>query len=447
MDGSKIGIGASFQFRLGLAMTLLLFVAALLIGAIGYYSTMHDAHDMQDDHLIDMADMVDAGNLTVEKSTAEASAELEDPASHVIIERIDPAHAGVRLGLFPDSLEPGMHDLQVQQAEWRVYVRQTASHQKIIVGQLAEVRNEIARHAGARTVVRVLAIIPFLLVFQIVILRWMLRPLKNLALEMNQRSADDMHELSQHELPAELQPFVGAINGMLRRIAAVFDQQRRFVADAAHELRSPLTALSLQTQNLAMQEMSLQAQLKLADFARGIQRANELVDQLLSMARAQLSGPARTGTTSVQQVVRQVFEELMPLADYRGIELGLELPADVTVSASSADLITVVRNLVDNAIRYSDEGGRVDVSVVVQGDAVLLSVSDNGPGIPVAEQTRVFDPFYRLLGSGQTGSGLGLSIVKSIVANLRGEVTIGFSDVSAETGTVVTLKLPLAVAT
>jgi len=401
---------------------------------------------MQDDHLVDMAEMIDAGNLTVEKSTTQASTELEDPASHVVIELIDPARPAVKTALFPDNLEAGMHDLQVQQAEWRVYVRQTAAHQKIIVGQLTEVRDEIAQHAGERTVVRVLAIIPFLLFFQIVILRWMLKPLKNLALELNQRTADDMRELSPHELPAELQPFVEAINGMMRRIATVFDQQRRFVADAAHELRSPLTALSLQTQNLAMQEMSLQAQLKLADFARGIQRATELVDQLLSMARAQLSAPDRAGATSVQQAVRQVFEELMPLADHRGIELGLELQADVSVRANLADLITVVRNLVDNAIRYSNEDSRVDVIVLVSGDAVMLSVSDNGPGIPVAEQTRVFDPFYRLLGSGQTGSGLGLSIVKSIVANWQGEVVIGFSDLAAGTGTVVTVKLPPAAA-
>jgi two-component system OmpR family sensor kinase len=216
-------------------------------------------------------------------------------------------------------------------------------------------------------------------------------------------------------------------------------------------LRSPLTALTLQSRNLAVQEMSPEAQQKLAQFEAGLQRANVLVDQLLSMARVQLNGPngslAAPNTlqqVSLQQLLRSVLEELMPLADAHGCEVGLEPGPDVVVTAGRDDLGMLLRNLIDNAIRYSgngNEGSVVSVAFACDGNMAQIRVQDNGPGIPEQERQRVFDPFYRVLGTGQSGSGLGLSIVKNIVTNLRGEVDLAAPPDGQ--GTVVTVRFPV----
>jgi len=314
----------------------------------------------------------------------------------------------------------------------------------LVAGQKTEVRNEIARHAGFRTLARILAIIPFLILLMILMLRWTLAPLTKLSGELNARHPENIQALSDHGLPTELRPFIFSINAMLHRIAAALEQQRRFVADAAHELRSPLTALTLQTKNVLSQEMSEPAQLKFNEFARGLKRANDLVDQLLAMARAQLAAPSLIGQVSLQHVVRVVFEEMMPFADAQKVELGFEQDIDVVVIAAEMDLITLLRNLVDNAIRYSGSDGTVDVRIRHDGECkfACIEVQDNGPGISLEERTRVFAPFYRVLGTGQTGSGLGLSIVKRIVLNLQGEITLDFSNPAEQSGTIVIIKIP-----
>jgi two-component system OmpR family sensor kinase len=171
--------------------------------------------------------------------------------------------------------------------------------------------------------------------------------------------------------------------------------QRRFVADAAHELRSPLTALSLQAERLAEADLSAQAQERLRALRQGIARGRQLLDQLLSLARAQSDVRPPPARVSVHEVYRRVLEDLMPLAQARQIDIGVEGAPDVAVWTSELDLFTLVRNLADNAIRYTPEGGRVDLIAEDTEGQVTLRVRDNGPGIPPTERDRVFDPFYR----------------------------------------------------
>ena len=447
MDGIKEKLN-SLQIRLGLALAVLMAIAAVYIGMVGYYSTLHDVHELQDDHLRDIAAMVDAGNLTLTtRDKALNPGDLEDPDAHVVVQLTgagQPTNQTTGQMKFPDDLEIGLHTIHVGHSEWRVFVRTIQAGGKLVAGQKTEVRNEIARHAGFRTLARILAIIPFLILLMILMLRWTLAPLTKLSGELNARHPENIQALSDHGLPTELRPFIFSINAMLHRIAAALEQQRRFVADAAHELRSPLTALTLQTKNVLSQEMSEPAQLKFNEFARGLKRANDLVDQLLAMARAQLAAPSLIGQVSLQHVVRVVFEEMMPFADAQKIELGFEQDIDVVVIAAEMDLITLLRNLVDNAIRYSGSDGTVDVRIRHDGECkfACIEVQDNGPGISLEERTRVFAPFYRVLGTGQTGSGLGLSIVKRIVLNLQGEITLDFSNPAEQSGTIVIIKIP-----
>ncbi len=449
MDGDKTMLN-SLKFKLGLALSITMLIAAILIGAIGYWSTLHDVHTLQDDHLRTIAAMVDTGRITTNQINRLNSADLEDPDAHVVIRLIDtasqPNPAGINSQVrFPDGLSEGLQTVRIQQIDWRAFVQSWPAGGKLVVAQLTEVRDEIAWHAGKKTLLRILAIVPLLIILLTLMLNWMLAPLNRLAAELNSRCAEDIRTIPDDGLPSELRPFIFSTNTVLQRIALVLEQQRRFIADAAHELRSPLTALTLQNKNLSLQEQSDEARQKLGEFDRGLKRANDLVDQLLTLARAQLAEVTSTREVSLNKVARIVFEELMPCADQKNIRLEFhqhQVLAPVLSTAAELDWITLLRNLVDNAIRYSSCDGRVDVAIHADESLLVIEVRDNGSGIALEERARVFDPFYRIVGTEKSGSGLGLSIVKSIVTTLHGEITINFSDQALHSGTVVSVKIP-----
>jgi two-component system, OmpR family, sensor kinase len=190
--------------------------------------------------------------------------------------------------------------------------------------------------------------------------------------------------------------------------------------------------------------MSEQACERLVMLRRGIERSRSLLDQLLTLAKAQGDLDQPRASVSVQGIYRQVLEDLLPLAEAKHIDIGVEGDQDARILAHELDLITVVKNLVDNAIRYTPDGGRVDLSVGVENHRVRLQFKDSGPGIPMGERDRVFDPFYRTLGSDQVGSGLGLSIVKVIADRMGAEVRLTFSDEAKQSGLCVSVLVPTA---
>ena len=441
---------SSLQFRLGFVLAASMFMAAIAIGGIGFYSAFHDAHALQDDMLRDIADMVDTSKISIADQAWRNPAALADAESHFVVQLIAPRSqpsnrlpANVNAVVFPDNLNSGLQTIHLLDNDWRIFARPLTDGKLLAVGQQTDVRDDIAEHAGLNTLMPILVLIPLLIVMLIGIVRLMLAPLAKLAGQLNRRSADDTQMLQEDNLPDELRPFIVSINAMLNRQNAALEQQRRFVADAAHELRSPLTALSLQTQNLAVHDLPEVARDQLNEFRRGLNRANALVEQLTSLARAQLIIPEPARAVALQDIVRQVFEEQIEFAALKNIELGFEQTRQLSVAAHEINLVAALRNLVDNAIRYTQHGGRIDVIIFEENNTAVMEVQDNGPGIARDEQQRVFDPFYRILGSGQSGSGLGLSIVKNIVENLQGEVAIRSSTAADNHFLIVQLRLPL----
>ena len=164
----------------------------------------------------------------------------------------------------------------------------------------------------------------------------------------------------------------------------------------------------------------------------------------MTLAKAQASPEPPKSAVSVQGIYRRVLEDILPLAEAKQIDIGVAGEQDAQVLVSELDMIIVIKNLVDNAVRYTSAGGRVDLSVTRQAGRAVLSIQDNGPGIPLAERERVFDPFYRMLGSNQVGSGLGMSIVKTIAERIGAEIQLGFSDETTASGLRVCLRMPLA---
>ncbi len=447
MDGFKKRLNASIQRKLSFSVSLAIVVVALLAGVFSFITAFNEAQELQDDTLEQVAMLFDRQTLAP-VSPGSAPDSLDD--SRVIVQHLaggDPRagvpDAGAPLTL-PATLPDGLHTLKVNGQTLRVLVKTTAREERIAVAQDTDARDEIAKNSAWHTLLPLLVLVPVLLLVVADLMRKMFQPIAALSMEIDQRAEQALHPVQEAHLPIEVRPFVVAINRLLARVAQSMEVQRRFVADAAHELRSPLTAMSLQAERLADSEMSAAARERLATLRQGIERGRNLLDQLLTLARVQATPALPTSHVSVRGIYRRVLEDLMPLAEAKRIDIGVDGSEDAQVLVSGLDMIAIVKNLVDNAIRYTPPGGQVDLSVAtVQGRAVL-SIQDNGPGIALAERERVFDAFYRTLGSDQVGSGLGLSIVKAVSDRIGAEMTLGFSDEVNACGLRVCILLPLA---
>lgn len=289
--------------------------------------------------------------------------------------------AGRTLSL-PATLAGGLLTLTISNEPFRVLVKTIEDGQRIAVAQETGIRDKIARASALRTLMPILILVPSLLLIVANLVRNMFRPVAMLAKDIDQRAEQMLHPIENVQLPVELQPFVVAINRLLSRVTQSMDTQRRFVADAAHELRSPLTALSLQAERLAQIELPNEARDRLTALQRSIARGRNLLDQLLTLAKVQSLPDLPTTPVSVQAIYRRVLEDLLPLAEAKRIDIGVEGSHDVQVLVSELDMIAVVKNLVDNAIRYTPSGGRIDRSVSTDAGQAVVTIDDNGPGIP-----------------------------------------------------------------
>lgn len=451
MDGGPGRLNASLQRRLALALVLCIGVVALVAGAFSFAAAYDEARELQDDVLLQVALLVDRQRLDPVPAAPDAHFKAHDDGTRVIVQRlgaVDPAGRHVDDGgvlPIPPTLADGLHTLELGGESFRVLVRTTAAGTRIAVAQESDLRDELAQGSALRTLLPFLVLVPVLLLLVARLVRTMFGPITALAQQVDARAEQDLQPMATRGLPAEVRPFVGAINRLLARVAQAMAAQQRFVADAAHELRSPLAALSLQAERLAQADMSAGARERLGALRQGIERGRRLVDQLLALARAQSAQATQAAApVSVQRAFRQVLEDLMPLAEARAIDIGVEGAQDtqdVPLRVAERDLHTLLRNLVDNAIRHTPAGGRVDLGVRTTAGAVVLSVRDTGPGIAPEERERVFDPFYRLPGSGPIGSGLGLSIVRAVAERIGASVRLDYSDAAQCTGLVVEVSL------
>ena len=444
MDGFKKRLSESVQLRLSVTLSLAILLVALLASVFAFVSAFDEAHEQQDATLRQVALLFDRQQMTLHYPQGQ-SIDDDDEESRVIIQHLGDGRRATgsddeALPLpFPTTLVDGLATVEVAGEAFRVLVRTTSNGERIAVAQEQDVRDKDARESAWRSLLPFLILFPVLLLVVGDLVRKLFRPIGVLAAEIDQRAEQELHPIDEQHLPTEVRPFVVAINRLLARVGQSMDSQRRFVADAAHELRSPMTALSLQAERLADTDLSPVSRERFLPLARGIERGRKLIDQLLALAAAQSPSTQTQGPLSVHGVYRQVLEDLLPLAERKHIDIGVESTEDVQVVFNALDLFTLVKNLVDNAIRYTPQGGRIDLSVERVEGAVLLQVNDTGPGIAVEEQARVFDAFYRSLGSDEAGSGLGLSIVKAISERTGCRVQLAFSDTLAQRGLCVSV--------
>lgn len=299
--------------------------------------------------------------------------------------------------------------------EYRVYSLATPGL-GVMVAQDVAARRDMARTLALRTILPTLPMVPLLAAIAWWVVSRSLAPVARLRAQMAARKVDELAPLNDRGLPAEVRPLILELNLLFERLRQAFDAQKVFVADAAHEMRSPLAALKIQLQGLQRAPDDPTRELAIRRLAAGIDRAGHLVDQLLVLARQEASVAAgvQLAPLDLAQPGFLALSDTLASAQARQIDLGVHRAESVTMPGNAESLRILVRNLLDNGVKYTPSGGTVDLSVHATSDGALVTVEDSGPGIPETDRSRVLDRFYRASGAGSTGSGLGLAIVKSI---------------------------------
>lgn len=429
MEGFEGALTASLRFRLSIWLSCAIALIAAAAGVFSFVSAFNEAHEMQDNQLRQTAYLISRLDAVPSSPQARERAGDADFDQRVVVRFLRTASGELpprpmRPPEFSDLLADGLQTVAVGKELWRVYVKTNDHGVRVAVAQQTTVRDSIARVNAMRTLMPILILVPVLLLLVTVLVRQMFKPLRGLSDELGRRSESDLKELDRAGLPSEVWPFVTEINQLLARIGRSMASQRRFIADAAHELRSPMTALALQAERLGAAPMPDEARSRLDALSAGVRRTRELLDQLLTLARTQEPRQADTTRVSLHRAIREVLEDLMPLAEDKQIDLGVIGDIDAEVSSTLVDIKVLVKNLIDNAIRYTPSGGRVDITVEQLDGTFCLKIDDTGPGIEPEERERVFDPFYRILGNGEIGSGLGLAISRTAAERMGARIEL-----------------------
>lgn len=318
----------------------------------------------------------------------------------------------------------GFSTVKLDNGEWRLYTS-VASSRVIQVAQKVSVRRDRAVALAWASLQPLIIAAVFLLAATWWVVSWVLSPIERARQELATRDAGSLLPVDDRRIPEEIRPLVGELNSLLERMGHALQAQQRFVADAAHELRSPLTALKLQVQTVARAKSDIARDQAIQRLVGGIDRASRLVTQLLLLARENPSAREITrDTVWLPGVVAAVTADVAPLAAAKSITLDQQLDDDATVLGEEESLQILLRNLLDNAVRYTTERGSVRVIVKQTADVVVLTVEDSGPGIQPEHRQRVFDQFFRIPGTAASGSGLGLAIVKAIADRHEADISL-----------------------
>ena len=427
----------SLRGRLLIGLTFMIVSTGLAAGVVAFRWAFNEAIELQDSILLQIGSFALNTRL---QTDAPISAGV-DAESQVMIEELGDRPSGTpdarALWIYPD----GLHTVSRDQKPWRIFLQTRPDGSRFVVGQATAIRDETARDSALHTILPFAALAPCLMLVIAIVVWQSLLPMIHLAGQLDARRSDDLGRLSLEGTPRELHPFIASINRLLERIHAMMDQQRRFVADAAHELRTPITAISLQAENLSQAELPPDSRQRLAALKSGARRTTHLLEQLLALARSDMDRMPEAPVTSLDRCAKEAVADFISTATDRGVDLGFEIIEPAFVRGESAMLSSVIHNLIDNALRHAPQGGRVDIGIYREGANVILQIEDTGPGIPPSDLERVFEPFVRGSRPTEEGTGLGLSIVKRIVERLKGSVTL--ENVPAS-GLRVTVSFPAA---
>ena len=316
------------------------------------------------------------------------------------------------------------------QRSWRVFTLRSAELW-VQAAERDDVRDEMSFKLALTAVAPLIIGIPLLLFLIAVLVRYGLAPLAELAQRIERRRPGSLAPIRLARSTAEIEPVLAALNGLLERVRSAIARERRFTADAAHELRTPLAALKVHAQNVARAASAAERQASLEHMMSGLDRSVRLVEQMLALSRAAAPRAPAAEAVPLLQVVEDALDDVLPTLKNRGVKVSVTSDppeAELVLRGDRDKLTCLARNLLDNAARYAPEGSTIRVELTERPGGAALAVSDQGPGIPPELRERVFESYYRIPGSPGGGSGLGLAIVREIAAEHGAQVALGEGD-------------------
>ncbi|WP_163157757.1 sensor histidine kinase [Bradyrhizobium uaiense] len=429
----------SLRGRLFVGLTAIILLTGAVGGALAYRWAYSEAIETQDSVLIQIGSFAMSASIRQSRPVTGIDAEAE-----VAVVELGEAPRGSADDQRLWGLKDGLHNDVYHGQPVRVLLRTRPDASRFAVTQRTEIRTEIAGDMAVRTLLPIAALVPCLLLMTAFVIARSFRPMLHLAGDLDASRVDDIGELPVTGAPSELQPFLGSINGLLGRMRVMMDQQRRFIADAAHELRTPVTALSLQAENLASVDMPAETRDRLDALKSGMRRTKHLLEQLLALARQDAAPSPVSARVELDKIAKGIVSDLLPEAAARNIDLGFAVVEAVAVNGDPLSLMSAIRNLVENAIKFTPNGGAVDLGIYREDGMSVIQIEDTGPGIPPQDLARVSEPFFRGGEPSGEGAGLGLSIVKRIVDHATGSVLFENVAGAGRSGLRVTVRLPAA---
>ena len=405
-------------------ITLAILVIYVLISLASYRVSKEELDELYDANLQQVANSIAAQHLAIHDVThlynnnqVGAGTKIEGEEQFYV--RVLARDGTVLYVSHPDAKVPlpaslGLSTQRFQSKQWRFFVVK-AKEETIQVAQSLKLRKNTIKETAYSLMASQLLFIPVLVLLIFYAIKKALFPLSVLSKDIQHRDSADLNPFADDKVPAEIKPLVQSLNVFMGKVSFMVDVLKRFTSDAAHELRTPITALKLQLTVLEQAKSTLERESAIQNLKAGISRSEQLVSQLLTLARIVPDNQSRQiRSVNLLALVKESFEELLPLAQEKSIDLGLSKAEESEVNGVQQEIKVLINNVVDNAIRYTPNNGKIDVSVFHQAGDIVLEVSDSGPGIPNDDFERVFERFYRGENQSISGSGLGLAIVREI---------------------------------
>ena len=436
----------SLQFDLYLwiiASTLvILLVASIISGGIAFFK----ARELQDNTLREISLLLRSGKLNPSETSSTLQSELkrlnQTPFKPNSADNLD-IEEDTTIILFeikPDSIQKKQHHfllnqpdgfdtIELMDEQWRtLIVTLQQSNRKFLISQPTELRDEIALVSASSTLYPILFFAGALLLLIHIVLKKQFSTVKQLTQSLDQQDGTHLKNLSEDKAPSEIQPFIRSINALIQRVQTAMEKQQRFIADAAHELRTPIAALSLQTENVKNATSEQERHERLTALQQGFLRLGNLVSQLLDLARLQANSETseiKTASVSLNEAVKHVIQDLYPLAEKGHVDIGVtRQDKNIMVNDSNGLLSQLIQNAIANAIHYTPAGGEVNISIIKENNCAVLLVEDTGCGIPEKDLEKVMQPFYRVQANIKDGNGLGLTISQEIADKLGGRILL-----------------------
>jgi len=422
-------LNQSIKTRLLMYLLLSLFVTGVPAFGLSFYFTYQELEEFQDSTLEQVAKLYINNNLAKQHYQKHEDYQLS----------VFSLNSKDLPSWLPATLTNGFHTLNDNDDETlRIWVGQNKQHQKIAVVQPTSERNELALDSALQVLIPLIVMFPLTGILIWFIFGNALKSIKILAEQVDGLVDEVPKSLPNQDVPNELQGFIYAINRLLTRLHSLFVRQQRFSADAAHELRTPLSALSLQVQNLEQASTLEEMKKRLQPLKLGIERSQRLTEQLLDMNRSQVQQYQKT-PLSLNGILLELLSLYWPKAEQKSMQLILE-GQDIKLNTHPEALLLILGNALDNAINYAPENTDIIIRVINQTQHVLLEIENQTEGRQKLSAEKVFEPFVRATETNVVGNGLGLSIAKAAAEQLQAQIAL--KNKSQNSGVVFSLRHP-----